>query len=179
VSARTTVAAGLALAAIAVGCGGDDEGAPIPNRQATELLGQLDSVSSRIANGSTAACRNVIEGGDTNVDTVQRIIDSLPASVDGDVRDALEQSFDRLFELVGEKCADIEQGQTDTTPTETTPPATETTPTETTPPATETTPTETTPPSTTPEGPTTPTTPGDFGGGGGGSGGAEAQGDQG
>jgi hypothetical protein len=166
VRARATAAAALVLLTLSAGCGADKEGAPIPPQQASELLNQLDKISDRIVNGSPGACRDVIQGGDTNVDSVQRTIDSLPSDVDADVRDALQQSFDRLFELVGEKCADLEQAQTETTPTETTPTETQTTPTETTPPATETTPTETTPPPTTPP-PTTPDNSGDDNGSGG------------
>jgi hypothetical protein len=179
VSIRALAAAGLALAALAAGCGGDSEGSPIPAEQASELQRQLDSVAGRIRDGSVGACLDAIQDsprGD-NVTTVNGIIDSLPGRVDQDVRDALQRSFDRLFDLVSQRCDELQQTDktttetTETTPTDTTP--TDTTPTDTTP--TDTTPTDTTP--TTPEVPTLPTVPDQGGqGDGSGSGGAGAPG---
>ena len=64
---------------------------------------------------------------------------ALPEDVDGKLRDATEESFARLQQLVDDGCQDIEPTETETTPTETTPPETvppETTPPETTPPET-------------------------------------------
>lgn len=152
-SIRAIAATGLALAALAAGCGGDSEGSPIPADAASDLQRQLDSVAGRIREGSAGACVDVIQDsprGD-NVTNVNQTIDALPARVDEDVRDALQQSFDHLFDLVNERCSELEQ--TDTT--ETTPPEAETTP--------ETTPADTTPtdtePQTTPTTPTTPTVP--------------------
>jgi hypothetical protein len=144
----------LALAALVVfaGCGGDEEGAPIPSATANALNAELDGVQARLDQGSAGACEDILEGPrGPNRDKVQELIDSLPDDVDSDVRSALQDSFDRLWDLVEQDCEDKakqEESQKDnqpeeTTPTETTPP--ETTPTETTPP--ETTPTETTPPS--------------------------------
>ena len=139
------VAAGLAF----TGCGGDDEGAPIPRATATALNAELDGVQGRLDQGSAGACNDILEGPrGPNRDQAQRLIDSLPDDVDSDVRSALQDSFDRLWDLVEQDCDDKAQEEEseqpeETTPTETTPP--ETTPTETTPP--ETTPTETTPPS--------------------------------
>ncbi len=142
------LAAGLAAA----GCGGDDEGAPIPQATATALNAELDGVQARLDQGSAGACQDILEGPrDPNMDRVQQLIESLPDDVDADVRSALEESFDRLWDLVGQECDDKAQEQeqdqpdTNTTPTDTTP--TDTTPTDTTP--TDTTPTDTTP--TTPE----------------------------
>ena len=106
-------------------------------------------MSGRISNGSVGACLDVIQdnpSGD-NLTTVNDIIDSLPGRVDQNVRDALQRSFDHLFDLVGQRCDELQQ--TKTTPTETT----ETQTVETVPP--ETTPTNTAPQTT----PTTPTTP--------------------
>jgi hypothetical protein len=149
---RTATTIVLALAAgLAAGCGSDEEGEPLPQGQATELLGQLDSIQARFEAGS-GACNDITEGDDTNLAVVQRVLNSLPDDVDADLRDALTQSFDRLFELVREECAEEEPTETETTPTETetvpTEPETETTetetvPTETVPTETETTPTET------------------------------------
>ena len=135
------VAAVLALA----GCGGDDEGAPIPAQTATALQAELDGVQARIDNGSAGACRDILEGSrGPNLERVNELIDALPDDVDPDVRSALVESFDRLWELVQQDCDDKasqeEQEQPDPEPT---PPTTteETTPEETTP----TTPEETTP----------------------------------
>ena len=41
---RATAAAALAIAALAAGCGSDDEGQPIPPRFATALENRLDRV---------------------------------------------------------------------------------------------------------------------------------------
>jgi hypothetical protein len=123
--------AACAAALAAAGCGADDEGDPIPQASAQDLQNQLSSIERRLASG---ACTDIIEGGDTDVDRVEGIIDALPPEVDADVRDALRASFNRLFELVEEECAGQET-ETETTPTET-----ETTPTDT---ETETVPTET------------------------------------
>jgi hypothetical protein len=156
VSARSAAAAGLALLALLAGCGGDDEGKPIPAAQADALQAQLDGIEGRLDAGSAGACRDVVEGDDTNVKAVQDQIDALPADVDADVRDALQRSFDRLFQLVNDECNRLEgeETSTETTPTETTPPATvtETVPTTpaTTPTATATTPSTTESPSTAP-----------------------------
>jgi hypothetical protein len=112
------------------------------------------------------ACGDIVN--DTQP-SVESIIASLPSSVDADVRGAVADSFDRLFELSAEQCDDQEQS---TTPTETETTATETDTTDTTETVTtDTTPTETTPTETTP---TTETVPppseGDGGTGGGGAG---------
>jgi hypothetical protein len=140
---RPTSARLLALAAsvgaLALpGCGGDDEGQPIPADQVTALERQLSSIESRFEFGD-GACKDIDDG---NVPAVGQILDQVPSSVGQDVRDALRQSFDRLFELTGSQCEE-DKGQrttsTETTPTETA--TTETTPTETA--TTESTPTET------------------------------------
>lgn len=139
----------LAAGVAAAGCGGDEEGAPIPRATATALNAELDGVQARLDQGSAGACRDILEGPrEPNRERAQELIDSMPDDVDSDVRTALQDSFDRLWDLVEQDCDDKAQEEEseqpeETTPTETTPP--ETTPTETTPP--ETTPTETTPPS--------------------------------
>ena len=139
-----TVAVSVAVA----GCGGDEEGKPIPAATATALNNELDGVQARLDQGSAGACRDILEGPrDPNMARVQELIDAMPDDVDSDVRSALEDSFDKLWDLVQEDCDDkaqeekSQQEPEQTTTEETTP---ETTPTETTPP--ETTPTETTPP---------------------------------
>jgi hypothetical protein len=120
------------------GCGSDDEkGAPIPAEQAALLQGRLDETESRLANGSVGACNDILE--DT-MPEVGNILETLPSSVDPDVRDSLEQSFDDLWGLVGSECEELtpdEPAQTEpsepetetleipTETTETTPPETE------------------------------------------------------
>ena len=129
------LALGACLAA--GGCGSDDEkGGPIPAAQATALQARLDETENRLANGSEGACKDIL---DDTMPEVGNILDTLPNSVDPDVRDALEQSFDNLWSLVESECQDLkadEPAQTTTTetPTETTETQTETT--ETTPPET-------------------------------------------
>jgi hypothetical protein len=131
------LARGACLAA--AGCGSDDEkGGPIPAAQATALQARLDETENRLANGSEGACKDIL---DDTMPEVGNILDTLPISVDPDVRDALEQSFDNLWSLVESECQDLkpdEPAQTTTTetPTETTETQTETT--ETTPPETNT-----------------------------------------
>jgi hypothetical protein len=137
----------LALAAgpVVAGCGGDDEGAPIPRATGTALNAELDGVQGRLDEGSAGACRDILGGPrDPNMDRVQQLIESLPDDVDADVRSALEESFDRLWDLVGQECDDKAQQEesqqqepepeqpTETqteTDTETTPTETETEPT--------------------------------------------------
>jgi hypothetical protein len=140
----------LALLALLVfaSCG-DDQGKPIPAATATALNNELNGVQARLDNGSAGACKDVLEGPrGPNKDRVQELIDSMPDDVDSDVRAALRDSFDNLWDLVQQQCDDLaakqkpkkkkkkkeepEQTETETeTQTETTP--TETTPTETTP----------------------------------------------
>ena len=137
----------VALSLAVAGCGGDEEGKPIPAASATALNNELDGVQARLDQGSAGACRDILEGPrDPNMARVQELIDAMPDDVDSDVRSALEDSFDRLWGLVRQECDDKAQEEQSQQPKETTTeePAPETTPTETTPP--ETTPTETTPP---------------------------------
>ena len=93
--------AGLAIA----GCGGDDEGEPIPAQTAQALQTELDGVQARLDNGSAGACNDILEGErGPNLERVQQLLDSLPDDVDPEVRSALEDSFNRLWELVQEDC---------------------------------------------------------------------------
>ena len=99
------------------------------------------------------ACADIIS--DT-LPAVNTTIQSLPEDVDPDVRQALLDGFNRLFELTSEQC-DVEKGQeTEPEPLLEPEPETET---ETTPTETETTPTETTPTETTPTVPEEPIDP--------------------
>jgi hypothetical protein len=149
---RIAVLLAVALSLVVAGCGGDDEGKPIPTASATALNNELDKVQERLDEGSAGACKDILEGPrGPNMQRVQDLIDAMPDDVDSDVRAALQDSFDRLWDLVEQDCEDKAQQEEEnrqqeepeqTAPEETSP---ETTPTETTPPE-ETTPTETTPP---------------------------------
>jgi hypothetical protein len=168
----------LALAACmaAAGCGSDD-GKQMPADSVASLERQLDSIQDRFDVGG-GACGDISGGADSNTAAVQKTIESLPDDVDADVRDAVQESFDRLFQLVDEQC------QAEETPPATEPVEPPPEPTTTVPPVTET--QETTPPQTeTQAPPTTPqqppqTTPGEGGnganGGGGGGNGSSGQG---
>ena len=156
----------LAIAVVAAaGCGADEETKPsIPADSAQALEARLDEVQRRFDAGG-GACGDIIN--DTQP-AVESILASLPSSVDADVRGALTDSFDRLFELTAEQCDDEEQS---TTPTETETQTTETETTDTTETeTTDTTETETTPTETTPPTETVPPPADDGGTGGGGAG---------
>jgi hypothetical protein len=131
--AKTTLILALA-AGLAAGCGSDDEqeGDPIPRQAADDLESRLAEVERRM-NARGGACADI--QNDT-LPAVNSIVASLPENVDADVRDSLEQSFQRLFDLTEEQC-DEQKGQepatapepeplppveTDTETTETTPP---------------------------------------------------------
>jgi hypothetical protein len=131
--------AGCALALLVAGCGSDEEGKQLPEGSVAALQRQLDSIQDRV---DADACRDVTDGDDPNTRVVQSQIDNLPSDVDKDVRDALQESFDNLFQLVKDQC---EPAQTETETTETVTPPPETTETQTTPPETTTTETTTTP----------------------------------
>jgi hypothetical protein len=137
VTFRKTTILALALAAsLTAGCGSDDEpeGAPIPQQAATDLESRLDEVQRRMDAGG-GACADI--QNDTKP-AVNSIVSSLPAGVDADVRDALQESFDRLFQLSEQDC-DEQAGQETAPEPEPEPlPETETDTTETVPPPEET-----------------------------------------
>jgi len=139
---RNTTALLLALAAgLAVGCGGDDEepkGDPIPADAAQQLESRLAEIERRFEFGG-GACADIANDSQPAVETT---LASLPQGVDPDVRSALEQSFERLFQLTSDQC-DEQKGQ-DTESEAEPPPETDTTI------DTDTIPTETLPPETTP-----------------------------
>jgi len=107
---RNTTALLLALAAgLAAGCGGDEEepeGEPIPADAAQQLEARLAEVERRFEFGG-GACADIANDSEP---AVESILASLPQNVDPDVRSALEQSFDRLFQLTSQDC-DEQQGQ--------------------------------------------------------------------
>jgi hypothetical protein len=152
--ARAACLLALAAGIFAAGCGSAEEGAPIPANIANQLQTRLDEIERRFEFAG-GACADIENDSQPAVD---QLVASVPDDVDADVRRALQESFDRLFELTAEQC---EQQQTETesepepapapepepVPTDTAPP--ETTETEA-PPETDTAPapeqTETTPP---------------------------------
>jgi hypothetical protein len=109
------LAAGMACAAAlaAAGCGGDDEPKPIPSDAAQVLQQDLNAVESQLA--ADATCDQI------ESETFARIEQDLGQVPAGEVRDALQQSFDRLLTLVQGQC-EQQTTPTETTPTETTPP---------------------------------------------------------
>jgi hypothetical protein len=112
---RTTTTLLLAVAAgLAAGCGSDEESSPIPADSASALTRQLNSIQSRFQTGG-GACGDITGGLDPNQPAVQSAIDSLPQDVDPDVRQALQDGFDRLFILTDEQC-DVEGQETEPEP---------------------------------------------------------------
>jgi hypothetical protein len=134
---RISILLALCACLATAGCGSDDEkGDPIPAQQAAELQNRLDETEARLANGSVGACKDIL---DDTMPEVTRILSGLPRAVDADVRSALEDSFDNLWNLVDSECQDLKpdepvQTETETetepepTPTETQPETTETIP---------------------------------------------------
>ena len=114
---RTTTTLLLAAAAgLAVGCSSDDEqSSPIPADSASALARQLDSIQSRFQAGG-GACGDITGGLDPNQPAVQSAIDSLPQDVDPDVRQALQDGFDRLFTLTDEQCDESAGQETEPEP---------------------------------------------------------------
>jgi len=155
----------VVLAALFVaGCGSDKEPKPsIPAASTAELLSQLTSIEQRFDFGD-GACNDIPD----NQQTVNDTIASLPSSVDSDVRNALQDSFDHLFDLTSSQC-DAKKGQQTDTNTDTTATQTTTTQTQTSTTQTDTTSTNTTSTDTT-SSDTIPTTPPDNGGDQGGGG---------
>lgn len=157
---QTAVALAAAFALVVAGCGDSEEprGEKLPPEVSQQLLQQLDSVSDRVAAGVSGACDDIYASAadDGNIEPIDAALASVPTSVDPEIRSALEQSVERLKQLVDEECAQInadEQDGQDTITEETTPTETETTETETTPTETETAPTETETAPTTPDAP--------------------------
>jgi hypothetical protein len=135
----------LCMCLAAAGCGGeDDEGEPIPSEQADALLQQLDVVQNRLDNGSVGACQDIFTHAESpNQPAVDGILTQVPNTVDPEVRSALQESFARLWDLVGQECDQREADQPEPEPEpepEPIPEETEEEPTETVPPEEEETP---------------------------------------
>jgi hypothetical protein len=104
VAKRISLLALLVLGVVLAGCGGDREGKPLPAAQVQLLNSRLNEAERRLADGSEGACKDILD--DTQPE-VGRIIDSLPDDVDADVRDALTESFDNLWNVVDDRCQEI------------------------------------------------------------------------
>ena len=136
-----------ASAALASGCGGDEEPKPsIPLENATTLVSTLEEIQANVDNGSCLVATDKVQ-------EFQDELSSLPSDVNDDVVDSLERGSLNLIDLIDEQCERPEETTTEDTTTE------ETTTEETT---TEETTTEETEPTT----PTAPTTPPTTDGGG-------------
>jgi hypothetical protein len=113
---RTITAAALScLALIGAGCGGDEEGDPIPAAQREQILSRLDEAERRLDDGSEGACVDILNDTEPEVDNV---VASLPENVDADMRQRLEEGLRNLWDLVTAECEQLEGQETDT---ETTP----------------------------------------------------------
>ena len=113
--AKTTAVIACLAALLLGGCGsGDDEGTKIPAATRQELEKQLQSVENRFDAGG-GACSDIAE----NQQSIERTLDSLPPDLEADVRGALRDGFDRLFELSDEQCDEQKDQptETETTPT--------------------------------------------------------------
>ncbi len=139
--------------ALAVGCGGD-RSSLIPASRSAELQQQLDDLQASIDAGQC-------DGLSGRVQAFHDDAAALGGKVDKRLRARINDGAASLQKHAVSDCqaaADAAQRQTETQPSDTTPPdtQTDTTPTET---QTETAPTETTPSTVTPPQTTTPTTP--------------------
>jgi len=130
VSRRLRTIAGMAACCAALaGCGSDDEGDPIPGELSASMQQQLDNIQGQVDNGSVGACDDIF-ASDGTFRALQQELERLPQRVDADVSDALQESIDRLQQLVQQRCEEI-ASETETTPEVTTPepePEPETTP---------------------------------------------------
>jgi hypothetical protein len=157
----------LMLAALAgglLGCGGGSSPDPsIGQTEATTLLGHLQEIKANVDVNSPCVAED--RTGNLIAD-----IDQLPASVNDQVKQALQSGANNLKLLLANDCAN----RTTTQPTTTTPSTTEETTTK--PPPTTTTPTQTEPTTTTPPQTQPNTTPGGNGNGNGNGNGGGASG---
>jgi hypothetical protein len=113
------LAVALAVATVsagAAGCGGDSGPEPsIPSDDAQTMIGLLQEVADNVSVGSCIAASQ-------RVDELKSEIDQLPASVNDDVRQALENGTDQLGILVNDP--DQCETRTETTTTTETEPTT-------------------------------------------------------
>jgi hypothetical protein len=130
---RISLLLALGACLAAAGCGSDDEGgAPIPADQAAALERELQSIQNRLDEGSVGACEDIFQHPtDPNKPAVEQILASLPSKVDPDVRDALDRSFQNLWDLAQQECDQRASDRPTQTQTQPEPPQTDTTQTQT------------------------------------------------
>ena len=102
----------LAVAAclVAAGCGSDEEGEPIPAETANALQTRLNEIERRFDFGG-GACADI---ENDSRPAVNQLIASMPDSVDADVREAVQEGFNRLFRLSQDQCNQEQQSETET-----------------------------------------------------------------
>ena len=126
---QMTLAACL-CAGVAAGCGGSDDGT-IPREEGQAIITRLDALEERVQAGE---CEG-LGGAEEQAVEVERLVGTLPDSVETEVRDALVEASANLIELTAEQCtegATGESGLDDTTTTRDTTTTDETVPTTTT-----------------------------------------------
>ena len=101
-SLRNAVLGAVAATAIA-GCGSDD--GTIPSQDAENLLSRLDAIESNVD-------QQQCEDAQLQADQFASEVRQLPADVDNEVQEGLEQSADRLISLAANDC-EAETGGTD------------------------------------------------------------------
>ena len=140
------LAAAIAATVPLAGCGGGGKERSIPRDDGKQLIHLLRQ--ARDAAGDRDRCDELQQA----ITAARAQVDSLPASVEGDTRESLDNGIGNLQDRASQDCEDVatDKKPTKTTPTVTVPTVTETTPTETQTTPTETTPTETQPTETQP-----------------------------
>jgi hypothetical protein len=103
----------IAAAAALAGCGSDDLEPSIPAESALTLIGTLQEIQANVDAGSC------LVAGD-KVDELKAEISELPAEVNDDVSQALENGADQLAILVSDPAECERPAQPDTTTQETT-----------------------------------------------------------
>lgn len=92
------------------GCGNADEsdGEKLPTATADQLSAQLVSISERVASRNAGACGDIFEPDPVgNIEAIDTTMAGIPGRVDRDIRTALEQSIDRLKQLIDTECEGI------------------------------------------------------------------------
>ena len=110
-------AAALALAACLLPSCGEDSSTGLSQQRASTLRSTLDGVEARVS-------RSDCGGASEQASAFRSEVESLPARVDGDLRDALEGSAARLESLVARECESQPAAPVEEPPAEA-PPATD------------------------------------------------------
>jgi hypothetical protein len=105
----------LAVALAVAGCGDDEEpqGRKLPPQVAQTLMQQLESIGDRVAAGVAGACDDIYSDDPDvgNLEPIDAALDSIPSDVDPEIRSALEQSIERLTQLVDRECSEIRSAE--------------------------------------------------------------------